>query len=104
MAKQKATHNGAVSASSVRVRPKSMEVARQGIRDGADFANFMSALIGDIVSGRINPVMANAACNAGGKLLKVVEMEHKYGSDANPTKRKSLVLAPGIADTLRVEA
>lgn len=39
----------------------------------------MSALVGDIVNGRIEPRVATAACNAGGKLLKVVEMEHKYG-------------------------
>lgn len=43
-----------------------------------DFASFMSALVGDIVSGRIDPNVANAACKAGGQLLRVVEIEHKY--------------------------
>jgi YVTN family beta-propeller protein len=34
----------------------------------------------------IDPRTANAACNAGGKLLKVVEMQHKYGK--KPVKRE----------------
>jgi hypothetical protein len=39
----------------------------------------MSALIADIMTARITPQVSNAAVNAGGKLLKVVEMQHKYG-------------------------
>lgn len=40
----------------------------------------MSALIGDVLSGAVTPVVCNAAVNAGGKLLKVVEMQHRYGT------------------------
>ena len=40
----------------------------------------MSALMADVVEGRITPSVTHAACNAGGKLLKVVEMQHKYGT------------------------
>lgn len=43
----------------------------------------MCALISDVIDGSLSPVVANAACNAGGKLLKVVELEHKYGAFAN---------------------
>lgn len=50
------------------------------ITTSRDFANFMSVMIGDIVSGRIDPRTANAACNAGGKLLRIVELEHKFGT------------------------
>lgn len=39
----------------------------------------MSTMIGDIATGRMEPKTANAICNASGKLLKVVEMQHKYG-------------------------
>lgn len=46
----------------------------------------MSALIGDIVSGRVDVKVANAACNAGGKLLKITEMEHKYGRNKAAAK------------------
>lgn len=39
----------------------------------------MSALMSDVIDGSINPGVANAAVNAGGKLLKVTEMQHRYG-------------------------
>ncbi len=39
----------------------------------------MSALMSDVIEGAVAAQVANAACNAGGKLLKVVEMQHKYG-------------------------
>ena len=62
--------------------PRSFAIAERGIETGPDFARFMSALIGDIVARRVSPDIGNAACNAGGKLLKVVEMQFKYGSRA----------------------
>ena len=39
----------------------------------------MSHLMSDLVSGRIHPKEGNAAINAGGKLLKVVEMRYRLG-------------------------
>jgi hypothetical protein len=39
----------------------------------------MSDLISDVIEGGMTPQVANAAVNAGGKLLKVVEMQYKYG-------------------------
>lgn len=42
----------------------------------------MSALMSDVIEGRITTDVANAACNAGGKLLKVVEMQYRYGKQA----------------------
>lgn len=53
-----------------------------GIQTSRDFANFMSSLIGDLISGRIDVKTANACCNAGGKLLRIVELEHKFGRNA----------------------
>lgn len=46
----------------------------------------MSAMMGDLMEGRVSPSVGNAAVNAGGKLLKVVEMQYKYGE---PTKSGS---------------
>jgi hypothetical protein len=40
----------------------------------------MSALMSDLISGAVTPDIGNATCNAGGKLLKVMELQHKYGS------------------------
>lgn len=76
----------------VKEQPRSLALADRGVRTGADFANMMSALMSDIISERISPVVANAACNAGGKLLKVVEMQYKYGGKDND---RVLTLAPG---------
>jgi hypothetical protein len=54
----------------------------------------MSALMSDLLEGNITPIVANATVNAGGKLLKVVEMQYRYGApkDQRPL---SLTLAPG---------
>lgn len=61
-------------------QPKALAIAEAGIKTGKDFAGLMSALMSDIISGRITPTVANATCNASGKLLKIVEMQQKYGS------------------------
>lgn len=60
--------------------PKSAEFARSGIATGADFANLMSALMSDIIEGRVTPNIGNATCKAAGQLLRVVELQMKYGT------------------------
>lgn len=47
----------------------------------------MSAMMSDIVESRVTPQVGNAACNAGGKLLKVVEMQYKYGVQGKGNER-----------------
>lgn len=37
----------------------------------------------DVLDGSVSTDVANAACNAGGKLLKVVEMQYRYGAKAS---------------------
>lgn len=59
--------------------PRCLAIAEAGVKTGADFANLMSALMSDIIAGRIDARSANATCSAGGKLLKIVEMQMKYG-------------------------
>lgn len=54
----------------------------------------MSALMSDIIAGRVTPSTGNAACNAGSKLLKVVEMQFKYGTNGIGHGEKELTLAP----------
>lgn len=39
----------------------------------------MSAMMSDLIEGSIAPQIGNAVCNAGGKLLKAVELQLKYG-------------------------
>lgn len=59
-----------------------LPVARRGIKSGAEFADFMSGLMSDLIEGKVSPQVANAACNAGGKLLKVVDLQYRYGAPA----------------------
>lgn len=67
--------------------PRSVELASQGIETAQDFSNVMSALMSDILSGKITPGVGNAAVNAGGKLLKAAELQAKYGTDGSNGKR-----------------
>jgi len=74
-------------------KPRSLVIANRGIKTSHDFANLMSALMSDLIEGRVTPNIGNATCNAGGKLLKVVEMQYKYGTDGPGTGQKILTLA-----------
>lgn len=71
---------------------RAQQIAAKGIKTGNDFASMMSALMSDLAEGRIQATTANAMCNAGGKLLKVVEMQYRYGGDG-AEKKQTLQLA-----------
>lgn len=62
------------------------------MKTSRDFAAMMSALMSDILEERIEPRAANAVCNAGGKLLKMIELEHKYGTPKNQASERTLML------------
>jgi hypothetical protein len=81
--------------------PRSLAIAQKGVRTGKDFASLMSALMSDLIEGRVTPNVGNATCNAGGKLLKVVEMEYKYGTKGPGSGKRTLLLAvdDGEAET-----
>lgn len=76
--------------------PRSLTVL-QDIRTSADYAAGMSALMGDLIAGRVTPQVANAVCNAGGKLLKIKELEMRYGTDGpgSAGKREIVLVDPG---------
>ena len=59
----------------------------------------MSAMIQDLITGKMTPKVANATCNAGSKLLKVVEMQHIYGSAEGTNGSKTLQLMEVKKDT-----
>lgn len=59
--------------------PKSLAFAQRGITTAQQFAGLMSALMTDLLEGTVTPGIGNATCNAGGKLLKMVELNQKYG-------------------------
>lgn len=75
------------------MKPKSIAIASAGVHTAGDFANLMSALMSDLIEGRLTPAVGNATCNAAGKLLKIVEMNQRYGKgDGND---RDLLLARG---------
>jgi len=76
---------------------RSLPLAQKGIVSGMDFARMMSALMSDVIEGAITPDIANATCNAGGKLLKVVELQYKF-APPKLGEQPLLVLAPPLVD------
>lgn len=73
--------NGKPKDRSLLQRPKSSIVANRGIATAFDFADFMAALMTDLVDGNIEPQVAESACWAGDRLLRVVEMQHRLGKE-----------------------
>jgi len=73
-------------------KARSLAVAVKGIATANDFASMMSALMSDLIDGRVTPQVGNAVSNAGGKLLKVVELQHKYGTAGNGKPDRNLKL------------
>lgn len=55
----------------------------------------MSALMSDVLCGKMTAQVTNAACNTVGKIIKIVELELQYGSRAQ-THRQSVNLAFGV--------
>ena len=51
----------------------------------------MSSLISDVVTGAMPPETVNAACNATGKLLKMVELEYRLMTDPERPMREMTV-------------
>lgn len=68
-------------------QPKSLKIAEAGIRTSRDFRNLMSAIMSDVIASRLTPNVTNAACNAGGKMLKMVDLEYKYATDPERPNR-----------------
>ena len=77
--------------------PISLGIAEKGIRTSGNFSALMSAVMSDTIAGRMTPPVCNAVVNAGGKLLKVVELQIKYGKPRGPESAmedRVLVLVP----------
>lgn len=91
MAKSRKAHTNG-NKTTDKKQPRSLVAAENGVKTGHDFANLMSALMSDLIDGRVTPAIGNATCNAGGKLLKVVEMNYKYGTQGDGGGRRTLSL------------
>ena len=80
--------NGKAVATAARCLP----ISDAGITTSQQLAAFMSAMMGDLIAGRVKAQVASAAINAGGKLLKIVELQQKYGSNGENGGQKVLRL------------
>lgn len=59
----------------------------------------------DVIRGALTPEVTNAACNAGGKLLKMVELEYKYATDPERRSRRlQVAFEPQEPEVLEVAA
>lgn len=73
--------------------PKSVTLlASDGIQDSRKCANVLGAIALDVLTSQITPQVGNTACNAIGKMLKVKELEIKYGLSGEPGEPKRLQL------------
>ncbi len=80
-----ATQGQGNAAEGTEVVPRSVVLGNAGIRTSQDFANVMSALMADVLSGSVSTGRANAACNVGRQMLRAVELQLKYGEKVNET-------------------
>lgn len=60
-------------------KPRVSQLASRSIETASDVVEHMSAVISDIENNLLLPQQANAVCNAMSKLLKVVDMQYRYG-------------------------
>jgi hypothetical protein len=72
--------------------PQSLAIAERGVFTGQQFSALMSALMTDLLKGTVTPGIGNATCNAGGKLIKMVELNLKYGKQRADGGIKNLTL------------
>ena len=74
--------------------PTCAAIADGGINTAADFLKMMTALMADTVTGRVQPQRANATCNVAGKIIRMVEMQQKYGRQVEGSTERLLALTP----------
>jgi hypothetical protein len=77
---------------------RSLAIATRGIRTAGDFANMMAAVMTDLATGRLTAQVANAMANVGGKLLKVSEMQQKYGTQGDGPHRELELASDPLAE------
>lgn len=72
---------------SAKSNARCLPIAAKGIKSSGDVKSLMAAIIPDILEGTVNVQTAGAVCNAAGKLIKMVELELKYGGGDYPNTK-----------------
>ena len=79
------------------MQPKCMAIAEAGIRNSQDTIRYLSALVADGSAGRVTTGLMHGTCNAIGKLLRVAEMEARFGTSigSGPEKVMNFIRVEG---------
>jgi hypothetical protein len=67
-------------------KPKCAAYLERGISNSAEFLNALNAVAADVASGRITPKQANAVNARLRSILKMVELQLKFGRSAQQTR------------------
>lgn len=59
---------------------KSLAIALGGLSSVDRLSKFISTLIADLMTGDVPPKIGNPVVNATGKILKGLELKHRYGA------------------------
>lgn len=70
--------------------PRCVEIAEKGITNSQQTIRYLSALVADASAGRVTTGLVHGACNAVGKILRVVELESRYGTAKGSGQEKVL--------------
>jgi len=84
-------HENNQSGHQIQEPPNCLVISERGIKTDRDFAQFMSAVMGDVIAGRLSTTKATTATRAGAAMLKVIEMRHRYGSGDDGAKSLRLI-------------
>ena len=88
---EKTSHENLEPSAGVQL-PNCLAISERGIRTAQDFAQFMSAVMGDVIAGRLSNGKASATTRSGMALLKVIEMQYRYGSETDQPGKRTLRL------------
>lgn len=63
--------------------PNIAAAINRGARTANDFAGFMETVMLNVASGDMSPAVGEAIANVGGRMLKAVELNFRYGNRAH---------------------
>ena len=72
-------------------RRTSRDVVTKGIRTSRDLVEALTCVFAEVVTGEMSPEVANTLCKSADRLIRVVELEQRYG------RAEFRNVAPGVA-------
>lgn len=72
------THQGGENLAQAE-EPKSVKIARMGVKDDEDIMLLYSTLVGDVMTGQVSQRTASVVVRAVSSMVRLQEMRHRYG-------------------------